>query len=55
MADALADAMSIQPHFVVFQLFLVKCMNFCSERKITLKGFVTLTCDNQFFINFELN
>ena len=39
----------------ISQLFLVKCMNFCSERKITPKGFVTLTCDNQFFINFELN
>ena len=39
----------------ISQLFLVKCMNFCSENKITLKGYVTLTCNNQFFINFELN
>ena len=39
----------------ISQLFLVKCMTFCSENKITLNGYVTLTCDNQFFIKFELN
>ena len=41
--------------YCISQLFMVKCMNFCSENKITLKGYVTLTCNNQFFINFELN
>ena len=37
------------------QLMLVKCVSFCSENKITLNVRVTVTCNNWFFINFELN
>ena len=39
----------------ISQLFLVKHVNFCSENRITLKDCVPITCNNQFFVNFELN
>ena len=39
----------------ILQLFLIKYANFCSENRITLKDCVSVTCDNQFFVNFELN